>query len=303
MPPFSRLHLFRAITTGAAVWEMVGVPVAAIIAAFRVFVYVIYALPDMAMTAAVLGSVQGLWLYLTGRPNESQDGHLRWFGAVAGGVLGLLGFPPVFSRINQIVADRLLVAVSLLAALCGGIAAGFVLTKVVTAPVRRSGSTLGRAVAAGCLVVLPLTAVDYHLYWEPMVDRLPVPEVSRQAVANLSAGNARGSAWAGCYQYLGQFSHGSGVLGKEGGLLKVAQVDGALKANDGNSLLGGVDGDGRFRFGAEMVTGQDTLRVLWEGKFDGNSVEFTKRMTVLRGPTILNTTRLTGTAQRMSCNP
>jgi hypothetical protein len=30
-------------------------------------------------------------------------------------------------------------------------------------------------------------------------------------------------------------------------------------------LLGGVDGDGRFRFGAEKTAGQDTLWVLWEG--------------------------------------
>jgi hypothetical protein len=128
--------------------------------------------------------------------------------------------------------------------------------------------------------------------------------VSQRAIKNLAAGNARGFRWAGCYQYLGQTSRGSGVLGKEGGLLKVVQADGALNVSDGDAhpLLGGVDGDGRFRFGAVRITGQDTLRVLWEGKFHGDSLDFTRRMTVFQGRRILNTTRLTGTAQRVPCN-
>jgi len=49
-------------------------------------------------------------------------------------------------------------------------------------------------------------------------------------------------------------------------------------------MLGGVDGNGRFRFGGERTTGQDTLRVLWEGTFYDNSLDFTRRMTVLRSP-------------------
>ncbi len=280
---------------------MVAVPVAAIIAAFRVFVYVMYAVPEMAVTAAVLGCVQGLWVYLAGRPTKSQESDLRWFGAVSGGVLGLLGFPPVFSRINGIVADRLLVAVSIFAAVCGGIAAGAILIKVVAVPLRGGGSIPGRAVVVAFFFVLPIGALDYHLFWAQMVDRLPVPDVTRQALTNLAAGNARGSAWSGCYQYLGQYSRGSGLVGKEGGLLRVAQTDGALKANDGSPLLGGVDDNGRFRFGGEISTGQDTARVLWEGRFYKNSLSFTKRVTGLRGTKVSNTTRLKGTAQR--CNP
>jgi len=122
---------------------------------------------------------------------------------------------------------------------------------------------------------------------------------------NLAAGDARGSTWAGCYQYLGQLSRGSGVPGKEGSLLRVQQADGTLRVLDGDAhpLLGGVDGNGRFRFGAERTTGQVTLRVLWEAKFHDNSLDFTRRITVFRGLNLLNTTRLTGTAQRISCNP
>jgi hypothetical protein len=296
------LDAFRSIATAATVWAIVGVPVAALIAALGVSVWVITSFPEMAATAAVLGAVQGLWLYLAGRPTESGYGGLRWLDSVSGGVLGLLGFPPVFSRSN-IVADRLLVAVFVLAAICGGIAAGLVSGRVGAVPVRGRRSTLDRSVVVGCLLVLPLTALDYHFYWTPTADRLPVPRVSHQAVTNLAGGNARGSTWAGCYEYLGEFSRGSGVIGKEGGLLRLAQTDGALKVLNvaASPLLGGIDGNGRFRFGAETVTGQDTLRVLWEGKFKGSSMEFTQRMTILRGTDIVNTTRLTGTAQRVSC--
>jgi hypothetical protein len=297
------LNPFRSIATAAAVWAIVGVPVAAVIAAFRVFVWVIFSLPEMVGIAAVLGAAQGLGLYLIGRPSQPGYGKFRWFGPVSGGILGLLGFPPVFSRINGVVADRLMVAVSLLAAVCGGIAAGFASARVVVVLQGRR-STLGRSVLVGCLLVLPLAALDYHFYWPPTADRLPVSRVSHQAITNFSAGDARGSTWAGCYQYLGQYSRGSGVVGGEGGLLEVGQTNGSLKVFNGSAypLLGGVDGNGRFRFGAEATTGQDTLRVLWEGKFNDNYLDFTRRMTVLRGINILNTTRLTGTAQRISCN-
>jgi hypothetical protein len=295
---------FRRIATAAAVWVIVGVPVAAVIAALRVFVFVVTSFPEMASTAAVLGAVQGLWLYLAGRPSESESGGLRWLGAVSGGVLGLLGFPPVFARSN-VVADRLMVAVFLVAAICGGIAAGLASSKVVAVPLRGRRSNLGRSLALGCLLVMPLAALDFYFYWPPAADRLPVPRVTRLAITNISAGDAQGSTWSGCYQYLGQLSRGSGVVGKEGGLLKVSQTGGALKVLNGGAspLLGGVDGNGNFRIGAETVTGQDTIWVVWEGKFSGSSLEFKRRMTVLRGADIQNTTQLTGTAQRFSCDP
>jgi hypothetical protein len=174
------LNSFRSIATAAAVWAIVGVPVAAVIAAFRVSIWVITSFPEMAATAAILGAVQGLWLYLAGQPSESEYVYLRWLGSVSGGILGLLGFPPVFSRSN-IVADRLMVAVFLLAAICGGIAAGLASARVVAVSLRGRRSTMGRSVVAGCLLVLPLAALDYQLYWPPTADRLPVPRVSHQA--------------------------------------------------------------------------------------------------------------------------
>jgi len=186
----SLLIPFVSIATASVVWVIVGVSVAAVIAACRIWIWVILSVPDMAATAAILGAVQGLWLYLAGRPPESDFRSLRWPGSVSGGLLGLLGFPPVFSR-TDIVADRLTVAIFLLAAICGGTAAGLASGRVVATRARWGRLTLRRSALVGCLLVLPPAAVDYRLYWPPAADRLPVPRVSRQA---------RGSTWAGCYE-------------------------------------------------------------------------------------------------------
>jgi len=293
----------RSIATAAAVWVIVGVPVTAVIAAFRVFVWVIFSVPDMAATAFVLGVVHGLWLYLVGRPSDPESKKPQWFGSVSGAILGLLGFPAVFSRINSVVADWPLVVVSLLAAVCGGLAAGFASTRIVIVQ-ERPRSPLGSSIAIGCLALIPLAALDYKFYWPRTADRLPVPRLSHQAVTNLTAGDARGSTWAGCYQYLGQLSRGSGALGREGGLLEVEQTEGSLRVRVGSAdpLLGGVDGTGHFRFGGERRTGPDTLRVLWEGTLNGSSINFSQRITALHGTNFGNTTRLTGTAQRIPCN-
>jgi len=55
-------------------------PVAAVVAAFHVFVWVISALPEMAATAAVLGAVRGLWLWLVGQPSNTNTATLKKIG-------------------------------------------------------------------------------------------------------------------------------------------------------------------------------------------------------------------------------
>ena len=85
----------------------------------------------------------------------------------------------------------------------------------------------------------------------------------------------------------------------EGGQLRVTQTDGLLKVEKGvgpYSLRGGADRNGRFRFGAEISTGQDTLRVLWQGKFHSNSLEFKRGMTAVKGANDVRITQLTPTA-------
>lgn len=57
----SALLGLRNIGTAGALWVMVGVPVAAAIAALSLSLWVIASFPEMALTAALLGAVQGLW--------------------------------------------------------------------------------------------------------------------------------------------------------------------------------------------------------------------------------------------------
>jgi len=277
---------------------MVGVPVAAGIAAFCVSAWVIASIPDMAVTATALGAVQGLWFYLAGQRSKSEHDGLLRLGLFSGGILGALGFPPVFSRAS-IIAARPTVVVFLAAAIAGGIAAGLASARVLTVPLRGRTLTLGWRVVVGGLIAL--AAIDYHFYWPATTERIALPEVSREEITKLSAGNARGSAWAGCYQYQGHFPLGTGG---ERGQLKVAQTDGALKVQqwgEAHPFLGGVDRNGRFRFGAEIGTGQDTSRVLWQGKFHGSSLEFTRRMTLLNRTKNLGAMQLIGTAQLAPC--
>jgi hypothetical protein len=144
-----------------------------------------------------------------------------------------------------------------------------------------------------------LMAIEYQLYWPATTERIAVPEISRQDIAALSAGNARGSQWTGCYEFQGKTP-----LGKGGGsgLLKVVQTDGVLKVEVGrDSFLGGVDRDGRFRFGAEIIERTDTLRILWRGKFHDNSFDFNERLTVVNGVNSLGANPLTGTGKLISC--
>jgi hypothetical protein len=294
----SALVAFRSIGTAAALWVMVGVPVAAGIAAFCVSPWVIASFPDMAVTATALGAVQGLWFYLAGQRSKSEHDGLLWLGLFSGGFLGVLGFPPVFSR-TSIIAARATVVLFLTAAIVGGVAAGLLSARLLAVPLRGRRLTLGWRVVFGGLIVL--TAIDYYLYWPATADRIAVPDVTRQEITTLSAGNARGSAWAGCYQYQGQLPLGTGG---ERGQLKVAQTDGALTVQqwgEAHPFLGGVDRNGRFRFGAEISTGQDSFRVLWQGKFYGNSLEFKRRMTLLNGTNNLGAMQLIGTAQLAPC--
>jgi len=290
----SRLDLARSAGRSALCWMLVGVPVSAAVAALRVFVWVVFSLPEMILTAAMLGVVHGLWVKLASRPSGTPN-H-RWFGPVSGGLLGVLGFLPVVSRIDAIVIDRSSASVFLAAAIVGGAAAGFVSTRSAG---RRRFST-GRIVGVGSLVVLPVAAYVYIVDWPPAADRLPVRRVSRESVVNITPGDAQGSPWSGCYDYLGSLSRGSGGSGKEGARLQITQTNGALKveAAGDSALVGMVDARGRFRFGGERTVGENTLRTLWEGTFKDDGFEFTRRSSVWRGGDALNSTRLTGSARR-----
>jgi hypothetical protein len=296
----TRSHLVRTVLASAYVWVIVGVPVATLIAACRVFVWVLTSLPEMIITAAVLGVVDGLWMHLSGSQSQANG---RWCGVLSGGLLGCLGFPPVFSRVDGLVVEQLTAWVFFGAAIGGGLAAGFAATRVVTRITVIRQCDFGRVVVIGAALLLPLAGLDYLIYWPAVADRLPVRQVSEESIANIPPGDARGSTWTGCYEFLGTFSRGSGVVGKEGGTLNMTQTGGALAVRgiDATPFRGAVDVRGRFRFGGERVTGDATLRELWEGRFNETSLDFTRRITALRGRTVVNSTQVTGTAKRFPC--
>jgi hypothetical protein len=294
----STLLAFRSIGTAAALWVVIGVPVAAVIAAFRVFLWVITVVPAMAATASLLGAVHGLWLCLAGKPESDYNGFLL-LGSVSGGVLGVLAFPPVFSA-TSIIATRPTAALFLMAAVVGGVAAGVTSAHVLYSTLRVQVSMTSMRVVVGGLILIVLAAIEYRFYWPATTDRIAVSEVSRQDITGLSAGNARGSQWTGCYEFQGKTPLDQG---RGSGFLKVAQTDGVLKVEDGrDSFQGGVDRDGRFRFGAEIIARTDTLRILWQGKFHGNSFDFDKRLTVVNGVNSLGVNPLTGTARLVPCD-
>jgi hypothetical protein len=290
---------FRSIGTAAALWLVIGVPVAAVIAAFRASVWVITVVPAMAATACLLGAVHGLWFYLAGQGPKSNYNGFLLLGSVSGGFLGVLAFPPVFSSTN-IIATRPTAAFFLMAAMVGGIAAGVIAAHVLYLPLQAQVSTTSRRVVVSGLILIVLAAIDYRFCWPATTERIAAPEVSRQDITGLSAGSARGSQWSGCYEFRGKTPLGQGGAF---GLLKVVQTDGLLKVEDGReSLMGGVDRDGRFRFGAEITEHTDTLRILWNGKFHDSSFDFSKRLTVVNGVNSLGINPLTGTAQLFPCD-
>jgi hypothetical protein len=295
------LEPFRTILTSAAIWVFLAVPVAAGISFLAVSLLIIYAVKEMVATAAVLGAVQGLCLFLMAKwsrpvPGSSPENPNRcsWFGALFGGALGLLGFVPVYSY-TSISGAFWLVIIFLIAAISGGAVAGMVCCGGISARLRCSVA-LGRSFVLASLFMLTLAVADYKMYWHGLDDQHPTPLL---ALTNLSAGDARGTAWSGCYDYSARISDGSGG---EGGILSIRQQDGGLNISDpdGASFRGGVDRNGHFRAGAK--TGYDgyTIRILWTGTFGMNSFTATKRDTWV-GHWKINTMKMAGTAKRVSC--
>lgn len=301
-----RVHLLLTglgnVAFSSVTWVLVGVPAAGIICAAALSFYVILAFHQMAITAAVLGAIQGLWLQLIGRSQERSRPELIYAGALSGCILGLFGFPPAFSDTELVITNNIVIVLFVSAAVFGGTAAGIV-SALVTTPVRTPASSLLRKIAIGCLLLLPLATAERFLFWPGTADKLPVQEVTQKAIARLSAGNARGSAWSGCYWYWGRLSGSSGGNGGQSGLLRIRQFDGLVYVVLGNDteLKGGVDRKGDFRFGGENQRGGDIMRDLWEGRFHKDSLEYIRRMTVLRPSNLRDNIKLIGTAKSVPC--
>jgi hypothetical protein len=298
---FRLLAVIRNVLTASATWAVIGVPVAALLSLEGLVLLLTGRFGRGVIVGLVLGAVQGLWLTVGGRVVEVEDSRSDWPGAGSGAVLGLLGFPAVFSRLNGIDFDYRQLAWLAIAVVCGGMVAGVLSHRVIAAYGPWDPPTRGRSAAVAAVLVLALGVADYRLYWSGFVEKLPVPAVSHKEVASIAAGNAHGSQWTGCYEYTAA-NHSNTNSGR----LMVQQADGELQVRDSGDLTelrGRVEADGRFRVASEREfhdgNGSAT-RVLLEGRFSGDSAIFTKRLSMAT-PQMTLSRRLSGTARRATC--
>ena len=289
---------FGGVLITAGLWVAISVPVAAAVAFLVVGLAIVASLRDMAAVACVLGGIQGFWFYLAG-PRLSYH-RLLCFGLLSAGFLGSLGFLPVFSD-THILVSRQTFAFLLGAAAAGGAVAGVTSAHVLYLRLQGVGALpLTARVSVSVSLLVVLVVVDYQFCWPLISERVGVPELSHEDIVALSAGNAKGSQWTGCYAFIGKTPLG---LGGASGLLRVSQSDGVLRVEDAshNAYSGGVDSNGRFWFGAEIEAGADGSRTVWRGRFRGDSFEFNRRFTVINGLNALGTNPLRGTGKLSPC--
>jgi hypothetical protein len=299
---FQVLIVFRNALTTAAIWAFVGVPVAALLSIVGVISIFTGLSPTMLVTGAALGAVQGLWLTIGGRLANAEQSESNWTGVLSGALLGLLGFPPVFSHMKSFSEERLVVLL-VVAVACGGMISGVASVRAVAAYGPWGPPTRVRNAVTGCVLLLALTVTDYRLYWGRTLERLPALPLTHAAVANIGSGDSRGSQWSGCYAYEARDGFSANP---ETGLLVVQETDGTLTASDGSpqDLRGGVDRNGHFRLGMDQSLDSANhgaaVRILWDGWFSGDSATFSRR-TTLSGSQYEFNRRFNGTAKRTRC--
>lgn len=286
----------RTVLTAVALWVLLAVPVAGVVSMISLSALFLFALREMAITAAVLGAIHGLWLLLCPPPHTSSDScqkptDPRWVCALSGGVLGLMGFLPVYAQ-TTIFLGYPAIANVFAAGMCGGAVAGIALGQSLS---RRGFSPpeLRQTLIVGGLLTLALGAIEYATFWNSVVDRIPLLRIS---VANLRVGDATGKDWSGCYRFSEIYTNGSGAEGP--GILVVKQDGGYLEISPDETLhlRGGIDRDDRFQVGEEIHEGDLTVRVLWEGRF-GSGILFKERVTALKDGRIVNVDAKKGLGQ------
>ena len=295
----------RDVLTASAIWTFIGVPVAGLLSLGGIVLILAGKCPRDVVTGAVLGAIHGLWLTLGGRLEDVEDRTSDWPGAVSGAILGLLGLPVVFSQMNSIVADHRVLVLLVIAVVCGGMVAGVFSQRVIGAYGPWDPPTPRRSAAVGCVLLLALGVVDYRLYWNQFIEKLPAPAVSHRDITNIGSGTAHGSQWSGCYQYTGE-ARGVGISSRDSGWLVVHQRDGELRVSVSGELpelRGRVEADGGFRVGSESGWNGErgsATRVLLEGRFSGASATYTRRRSI-SSPQMNWTWKYTGTARRVAC--
>jgi hypothetical protein len=221
-----------SVARGALIWCTVGTGVAALISSLMIFVWAIFVIKVAAPIAALLGSVQGFWLYVERLHWSNSQERVR-FGWMSGAALGLLGFALSYIEIEILPSHGWRdIAIFLAAALFGGMAAGGVTAKLTPAPNAPPVVSGGaRRILVGILLIVAGAWIEYSLYWPALIRKLPIPRLDESSVVDLPAGNARGSLWSGCFQYNGESFWASGMVGGEGGAAFVEQKGGALRVS------------------------------------------------------------------------
>ena len=300
------LLFVRDVVTTAVVWVVVGVPVAALLSLIGIFLLFAGREPAMLITGAVLGVVHGLWLTIGGRVPSANTSESSWPGALSGALLGLLGFPAVYSH-SESATDIRVVALYVAAALAGGMVAGVVSLRAIAAYRPSRARTPVRSIVTGCVLLSALTLADYQLYWTRTVEKLPALPLSHAAVTGIAPGNMRGSQWSGCYHYEEHEVPSPIPTYGNTGLLVIAQNDGILTGGDfgAQTLRGAVDRDGHFRLGGDLppriANSAGGMRILWKGRLSGDTVIFTRRTTFVGARSMTFSRKSRGTAQRIRC--
>ena len=120
-------------------------------------------------------------------------------------------------------------------------------------------------------------------------------------------GNARGTAWSGCFSYEGRAFGPTSGAGTSGGSAQFVQQDGALRLVLGwdREFIGGIDRKGQFRVGREQITNDGSiLRDRIDEIFETGAqrYRYTHRTTLLDPDgRVRNTTRHIGFGQRRPC--
>ncbi|MBV9404470.1 MAG: hypothetical protein JO211_03930 [Acidobacteriaceae bacterium] len=293
------MRLLKNVARTAALWILVGVPVASVISAVYLLFWVTLAIPRMAATAAVLGIADGLWIHLAAGSRRGSKALDLLINASFGAVLGLLGFPPVFAPTELYVEKDLVVAIFIASGVVAGATSGMVAVKA--GPCTSVSRPIARKLAVALLLIAGLATADYHWFLPETMAKLPVHVVSQDEVQSIKGGNALGSAFTGCYSYWGKTKN----LGVSSGAFRLVQNDGSIRVTGYLGqwviLSGGVDRTGRFRFGGERIWNGNTARELWKGRFHGSSFQFLRRSTWIT-KTDASTERLVGYGKRIPCD-
>jgi hypothetical protein len=258
-------------------WAITAVAVATLVCFLAFYFYALFFIRFMIVPALALGLFHSVWVYLE-RKHFADASDASFFGTVSGGFAGLLGFPPAFANVTDVIFGWSGIAVLIAASVIGGAIAGRTWVGFVhnpTAAARRPQKRFAR----GALLLVTMFVLEIAVYGPVLRLKLPVWIVLKRDVIGLRAGNARGSSWSGEFQYSSTSSHGSGIQGTSGGIMTIVHDNGhiAIANVASKDLEGGIDSNGRFWAGSE--TGR--LRTRLDGKFsDADHFSFTVRRSV-----------------------